>query len=181
MNDELREAVLAASVRNEVCDAVDEVYRELTAAIELRKPICKTSGRCCRFEEFGHRLYVSTMELAKFVHDWSVVRSPLSVVKSEQTPTDKKIILPILTTDNGPRTTDNRGCPYQIDGLCTVHRIRPFGCRIFFCDETSTDWQHEQYECLHGQLRRLHEQLSVPYHYVEWRFALGVLDCLKTA
>jgi Fe-S-cluster containining protein len=223
MENELREAVLAASVRTEVCEAVDEVYAELAAAIEIRNPICKTSGRCCRFEEFGHRLYVSTMELAKFVGDLSLaevlpspgtpgegqgeglvpqcgdkrpspqpspgvpgegVRRPHALTMDSAK--EKRITLPIVTTGNGPRTTDHGqtvkpGCPYQLQGLCSVHQIRPFGCRIFFCDETSTAWQHEQYERLHGRLRQMHDQLAVPYYYVEWRFALKALECGKPA
>jgi Fe-S-cluster containining protein len=186
MENELRDAVLAASVRTDVRDAVDEVYRELAAAIEIRKPICKTSGRCCRFEEFGHRLYVSTMELAKFVGDLSVVSGPLSVVPAETSAQEKRVTLPIVTTGNGPRTMghgqpEKPGCPYQLQGLCSVHQIRPFGCRIFFCDETSTAWQHEQYERLHGRLRQMHDQFAVPYYYVEWRFALKALECGKPA
>ncbi|MGH7214404.1 MAG: hypothetical protein ACREIT_06545, partial [Tepidisphaeraceae bacterium] len=67
------------------------------------------------------------------------------------------------------------GCPFQLDKLCTVHAIRPFGCRIFFCDSTATQWQQEQYERFHAELKRLHEQLDVPYFYVEWRQALRAL------
>jgi len=154
----------------------------------MRRPICVTSGRCCRFEEFGHRLYVTTMELAKFVYEMSVVighssfvPGPLSVVAdrrtagiaSEARPT---ISLPLLATDTGPKakdkgqmTKDQPGCPFQVNKLCGVHAIRPFGCRIFFCDETSTQWQHDLYErppCrpAAGRMRNW----GVPYHYVEW-------------
>jgi hypothetical protein len=56
--------------------------------------------------------------------------------------------------------------------LCSVHTIRPFGCRIFFCDATATDWLAEQYERFHARIRRLHEELAVPYFYVEWREGL---------
>jgi len=56
-----------------------------------------------------------------------------------------------------------------------VHAIRPFGCRMFFCDATSTAWQNEAYEQFHARLKRLHEELGVPYFYVEWRQALGAL------
>ncbi|HZL35502.1 MAG TPA: hypothetical protein VFC78_09345, partial [Tepidisphaeraceae bacterium] len=83
------------------------------------------------------------------------------------------------TTHNPqPTTSTPPGCPFQIAGLCTAHPIRPFGCRLFFCDATSTAWQHELYEQLHGQLRRLHDELAVPYHYVEWRFALRALGII---
>jgi len=49
------------------------------------------------------------------------------------------------------------------------------GCRLFFCDSTSTDWQRDQYEQFHTQLKRLHETFAVPYYYLEWRTALTQL------
>jgi Fe-S-cluster containining protein len=195
MENELREAVLASSTRAEVREAVEAAYRQLQAAIDIRKPICTSSGRCCHFERFGHRIYVTTMELATFVADLSVVRGPVARDSShangsacaEAHPTG----LPVLSTHNGSTaaaaggstaltaggqmTTGKADCPFQLDRLCSVHTIRPFGCRVFFCDETATQWQHDQYERHHGQLRRLHEELAVPYFYVEWRRALRAL------
>lgn len=70
---------------------------------------------------------------------------------------------------------DGTGCPYQQNKLCTVHAIRPFGCRMFFCDATSTDWQNQMYEQFHSELRQLHDELAVPYFYVEWRQALRAI------
>jgi hypothetical protein len=140
-------AVHAAAVREEVRRAVGHLYTAVQDAIDLRRPLCSASGRCCRFEEFGHRLFVTTIELAAFVHD-----------------------LPVPIGDL-PRD----GCPFQIDRLCSVHRIRPFGCRIFFCDPTAAEWQAEQYSRFHNELKRLHETLEVPYFYVEWREALSAV------
>lgn len=142
---QLREAVRAASQRDDVRLAVSCLYEQLQDAIDLRRPRCDVSGRCCRFEEFGHRLFVTTMELAAFVAD-----APKLIDAS----------------------WDGRGCPFQVERLCTVHALRPFGCRVFFCDATATEWQARQYERLHGQLKRLHEALEVPYFYIEWRQAL---------
>ena len=73
------------------------------------------------------------------------------------------------------RDWDGSGCPFQVEGLCSVHSIRPFGCRVFFCDATSDDWQHAQYERFHAQLKQLHDELAVPYRYMEWRAALAEL------
>jgi Fe-S-cluster containining protein len=153
--EDLRAAVLAASTRPEVRDAVARVYAELQLEIDARKPVCNASGRCCRFEEFGHRLYVTTIELAAFVSNASA--SP-----------------------PGPAESGSHmaGCPFQVRGLCSVHDIRPFGCRVFFCDATSDQWQHDQYERFHRELKRLHEQFGVLYRYVEWRQALAALNLM---
>src|SRR6187551_527255 len=127
MSDSLREAVHAAAARPEVIAAVEAVYADLAKDVAERRPVCVASGRCCRFEEYGHRLYVTTVELACFVHGLRETKPPF--------PT---------------RAWDGTGCPFQAGKLCGVHPIRPFGCRMFFCDATSTDWQNEAYERHHA-------------------------------
>ena len=69
------------------------------------------------------------------------------------------------------------GCPYQIDGLCSVHKARPFACRVFFCQEGSDDWQSEQYESFQAKIKKLHEQHNIPYRYMEWR--QGLADAIE--
>jgi Fe-S-cluster containining protein len=145
----LREAVINAAGRPEVRAAVRRVHDDLQAEIDRRSPRCDASGRCCRFEQFGHRLYVTTIELAAFI--------------SQVRPND------------GSADPEPGGCPFQVGGWCSVHSIRPFGCRIFFCDASSEQWQREQYEGFHTRLKRLHDELDVPYRYVEWRQALREL------
>jgi Fe-S-cluster containining protein len=136
------------SQRPEVRQSVTDIYGDLACAIEARQPICALSGRCCRFEEFGHRLYITTMELAAFAWEQR---------QGNRAPT---------------HAWDGSGCPFQRGKLCSVHAIRPFGCRIFFCDPSATQWQQDQYELFHRRFQREHERLAVPYHYLEWREAL---------
>ena len=154
MDQDVREAVLAAAARPEVREAVLRVYTDLQTEIDRRRPVCVLSGCCCRFEEFGHRLYVTTMELGAFVRDFPM---------RDQMP--HRLGGSIGSWTGG-------GCPLQVGRVCGVHSIRPFGCRIFFCDSTSSEWQHEQYERFHAELKQLHVGLRVPYFYVEWRHAL---------
>src|SRR3954470_22393228 len=66
--ERLGNAVRAAAGRADAREVVEEVYADLATEIDRRRPICIVSGRCCRFEEFGHRLYVTTLELATFLH-----------------------------------------------------------------------------------------------------------------
>lgn len=159
-SEELSDAVRAAASRPEVTHAIDHLYAELSRRIDERRPRCQASGRCCRFDQFGHRLYVTTLELAAFLGKKTQITSHKSEEESGRG-------LPVVG--------EGGACPFQVGGLCSVHEIRPFGCRVFFCDATSTQWQHEQYEQLHAELKRLHERLAVPYFYVEWRFALACL------
>ena len=43
-------------------DQVKELYREVDAAVAAAGPVCVASGRCCRFKEYGHVLFVSNLE-----------------------------------------------------------------------------------------------------------------------
>ena len=154
MDPALIEAIREASQRDDVVNAVQALYARVTHEIDQRRPVCLVSGRCCRFEEYGHRLYVTTLEIAAFLHNLPPQQLPQSI----------------------PPT----GCPFQINKLCTVHSIRPFGCRMFFCDATSTDWQNATYERFHAELKTLHETLAVPYAYMEWRTALQGITLAPT-
>ena len=143
---------MIASHRPDVRDAVLRIYNDFQQQINARQPLCSASGRCCNFDRYGHRLYVTTIELATFLHQLN--ESGMTI----------------------PDATDPATCPLQLNKLCSVHPIRPFGCRIFFCDPTATQWQNDQYEQFHARLKRLHDTLNVPYFYVEWREALRALS-----
>lgn len=143
--DQFRMAVDHAAVRPEVAAAVRRVYKSLAARVAARKPVCDASGRCCRFEDYGHRLFVTTVELAAFA----------------------------ASVEPKPSEWDGTGCRYQVGGKCGVHADRPFGCRMFYCDPSAGEWQEAEYERYHKRLKRLHAALGVPYYYVEWREALG--------
>jgi Fe-S-cluster containining protein len=191
MIDGLKDAVESARERADACASVREIYSRLQVEIDRRKPVCVASGKCCHFESYGHRLYVTTLELATFALDrmayfpsmpgensslrsstFDVQRSTLELertsnVERRTSNVQVKSLLPVY------REREPDGCPLQIGKLCGVHAIRPFGCRIFFCDPTATAWQQEQYELFHQELKQQHQRFDVPYFYVEWRAALA--------
>src|SRR5262249_33182497 len=94
-------------------------------------------------DEYGHKLFVTTLELAAF---------------SQQ----------VGQFYGEPVPPTPGACPYQKQKLCTVHPIRPFGCRIYFCDPTAQEWQQDQYEIFHLKIKELHDQFGVEFFYVEW-------------
>ena len=127
------------------------LYDELAADIAGRAPTCWISGRCCKFETYGHRLYITGLEVA-----WLIDRlDDASIKRLRDAP------LPELD-----------GCPFQVEGLCSVHALRPLGCRIYFCDPEAQDWQNPVYESFLDRLRAMHEQHHIDYRYLEWRHAL---------
>lgn len=140
------QSVLHAARRPEVIEAIFAIYAAVQTEIDARRPRCEMSGRCCHFDTYGHRLYVTTLEFAAFV-----------------------------ATTKVAAVANSGSCPFQHGKLCVAHETRPFGCRIFFCDPTADQWQNEQYERFHADLKKLHQSLGVPYHYVEWRAGLSEL------
>ncbi len=261
VNDLLRQHIFQAAERSDVHEAVHDVYRDLAVKVEVRKPRCDQSGRCCDFDAFEHRLYVTTIELAAFLRDLELGQSTpdtpgsSSAARDRSRPTDMPssepglerlhlshhgLVAPAtpdepaagraasdLVSPGGAGSTvagasvdgaslasngvegggasdsaggagasrsvgmaltvlspEDRpiligGCPFQVARLCGVHPIRPFGCRIFFCDPTASDWQQTHYEAFHRRLKDLHTTLRVPYHYVEWRTALDAMGLLS--
>lgn len=151
VHDPLSHAWLDAARRDDVIAELEAVYAYVAAATEARRPVCTTSGRCCRFDEWGHRLYVTGLETA-----YTVLRLPAA-----------------LTAGALAEARARGGCPFQRDRLCAVHAIRPLGCRVYFCDETSTEWQRDLYERTLREVRAIHDRHAIEYRYGEWRDMLG--------
>ena len=114
-----------------------QVLDQAELAVADHQPSCRACGRCCQFDLTEHRLYVSTGEVA---------------LLGEQPP---------------PGPLQPLRCPYQADNQCTARRVRPLGCRTFFCDVNLRDSCRGLYERFHGQIVRLHERHNVPYLYME--------------
>ncbi|MCX5661188.1 MAG: hypothetical protein NTW19_15995 [Planctomycetota bacterium] len=140
----------AAAARPEVDALIRGLYARLDAEVEKRGPVCWASGRCCNFDAFGHRLYVTCLETA-----WVLKNLPADAPPP-------------------PRATDpvEPTCSFQRDGLCGAHLVRPMGCRIFFCHRATDDGQHALYEAFLAELRAAHDRLGIPYVYMEWRASL---------
>ena len=146
--------------------AVAELLAQADAEIATKRPVCRSSGRCCKFESYGHRLYVTAAEVAHFAQAHHAARIETQKSESE----NRVVSLNQFFAQPAPT-----GCPYQIDNLCTAREARPLGCRVYFCDENAQSWQNDLYEKYHAQLRALHDRFAVPYRYLEWRAALREL------
>lgn len=90
-------------------DEVREVYAWADTQVAAQAPSCQVSGRCCRFREFGHNLFLSHLE-ARILLDGA----PFPLPDGEQ--------------------YDDTGCPFQVNGRCEARQARPLACRVYFCD-----------------------------------------------
>jgi hypothetical protein len=124
MQDELRRKVL-------------ELYQEVDAAVAAAGPVCVASGRCCRFKEYGHVLYLSNLEA-----DVLLAGAP-----SYQTPVTAEF------------------CPFQKEKLCTAREPRPLGCRVYFCDPTYQETGNQITETYLVRLKQLASEHDLPWRY----------------
>lgn len=148
--------VRAAMLIGQLPQRISGLHHQVERAVAEIGPRCEMSGRCCRFEEYGHRLFVTTAEVAVFAS--SIVSAPAAGIHTG--------------------TLDGEGCRFQVNGICTAHQIRPIGCRLFFCDNRHEEALQSLYEEIHRQLKALHTELGIAYAYVEWRQALAAIEPL---
>jgi Fe-S-cluster containining protein len=92
--------------------AVLRLYAEVDREVAAAGPVCVASGRCCRFKEYGHTLFVSKLEA--------------DVLLADAPPYD-------------PAAVTADFCPFQKGNLCTAREPRPLGCRVYYCDPKYQD------------------------------------------
>lgn len=170
------------AARPEVDANLRERFAGIDADVASRHPVCELSGRCCNFDACGHRLYATGLEIA-----WLLRQRAGPTAAPPSGPRDRGGEQAIRSVPGGVGTTpgprlpvfgeggapSSGPCPFQVGRLCSVHRIRPLGCRLFFCDPSAVPWLNEVHEQHLAELRRLHERFDVPYAYMEWRAGLA--------
>jgi Fe-S-cluster containining protein len=145
-------AWLGAATDPVIAGGLEEIYSAVSRAVAQRGPVCWSSGRCCHFEKAGHRLYVTGLEAA-----YALTRATGAARPG---------------TDRLASARAGGGCPFQSDNLCTIHAIKPLGCRVYFCDASAQEWQRELSERMLGEIRGLHDRQRIDYRYAEWRWLL---------
>lgn len=128
---------MTLSTTDALRNAVRAVYAAADAAVSAAGPRCDASGRCCRFAEYGHTLFISAFEADILLERAPPFEQPVS----------------------------RGGCPFQIDGLCTARDSRPLGCRIYFCDPAYQDRMIEITEAALAALKRIADEHGTGWHY----------------
>jgi len=124
MSDQIREKVL-------------ELYCEVDQAVAAAGPICVASGRCCRFKEYGHVLFLSNLEADVLLAGAPPYEQPVSA----------------------------DFCPFQKENLCTTREPRPLGCRVYYCDPNYQETGNQITETFLGRLKQLAEEHGVEWRY----------------
>jgi hypothetical protein len=119
--------------------SVRGLYEELDAEVANLGPVCRLSGLCCRFREYGHTLFVSTAEVLFLLESAPEPKRPL---------------------DHGET------CPWQdSSGRCTARECRPLGCRVYHCDPSYEPSAHELSERYIARLKELTMNHGLPWNY----------------
>ena len=114
-----------------------ELYHEVDRAVAAAGPVCVASGRCCRFKEYGHTLFLSSLEADVLLAAAPPYERPVSA----------------------------EFCPFQKENLCTAREPRPLGCRVYYCDPTYQETGNALTEQYLGRLKQLAETHGVPWRY----------------
>ncbi len=151
---------LAAASRAEVRDAIARVHDEIAHEVGALSPVCEQSGRCCRFEEYGHRLYVTGLETAGTLLGAGLIDADGNILIKTDAPAEA--------------ATAGGLCPLAVGRACGVHAARPAGCRVFYCDPIWAPAMGRVSERAAGEIRAMHERFGVRYRYGEWRGLLAM-------
>jgi hypothetical protein len=114
-----------------------EIYKEVDQAVASAGPVCIASGRCCRFKEYGHVLFVSNLEAEVLLHSAPPYEQPVSA----------------------------DFCPFQKDNLCTAREPRPLGCRVYYCDPSYQATGNRITEDYLQRLKDLANEHAIPWRY----------------
>ena len=125
--------MMSEALRRRVLD----LYREADRAVAAAGPVCVASGRCCRFKEYGHTLFLSNLEA--------------------------DVLLAGAPPHERPVSADF--CPFQKGTLCTAREPRPLGCRVYYCDPTYQERAGEITEAYLRRLKELAEAHGVAWRY----------------
>jgi hypothetical protein len=134
------------SKNEKICESVRQIYHRLDEQIKLLDADCSACGKCCDFDSFGHKLYVTSPELLYFSENLKPLRK---MPKSR--------------------------CPYQEQNRCTAREFRFAGCRIFFCKGNS-ERQNALCEETIKKFKTLCDEHNFPYQYMELSAAMNNIN-----
>jgi hypothetical protein len=116
---------------------VRELYAAADREVAAAGPVCDASGRCCRFKEYGHTLFVSGLEA--------------------------DVLLAAAPPFAGPVSPDF--CPFQDGNVCTAREPRPLGCRVYYCDPSYQETGNAITEKYLRRLKELAEEAGAGWRY----------------
>ena len=115
-----------------------QLYSEVDREVAEAGPVCVASGKCCRFKEYGHVLFLSNLEA--------------DVLLASAPPYDPASVIPEF-------------CPFQKGNLCTAREPRPLGCRVYYCDPAYQETGNQITETFLRRLKQLADEHGIEWRY----------------
>jgi Fe-S-cluster containining protein len=134
-----------------VLQRINSLYAAVDAAVAAAGPKCEASGRCCRFKEYGHTLFISQMEAEVLLAAAPPYEQPVS----------------------------DEFCPFQKDNLCTAREPRPLGCRVYFCDPAYQETGNQITETYLRQLKQLADEFDLGWRYAPLHVFLNEREAVE--
>jgi len=131
-----------------IIERVEALYRRLGSELAGNAELagsCGACGKCCDFDAYDHRLFVTPPEL---------------------------IYLAAGLGSNEFKAMTSGRCPYNMVVQCTVHEHRFAGCRIFCCTG-DPDFQSGLTEEALKELKAICTEFQIPYRYMDLPTALN--------
>jgi Fe-S-cluster containining protein len=133
--------------------AVLQMYTEVDREVAAAGPVCVASGRCCRFKEYGHTLFLSNLEADVLLAD---------------------------APDFDPTSVTADFCPFQKGNLCTAREPRPLGCRVYYCDPNYQETCTAISEKYVRRLKELADAHGVDWRYAPLHRFLSAPELART-
>jgi Fe-S-cluster containining protein len=134
--------VINCKANKRLLKRVAEVYTWIECQVTEHAKLvglCDACGKCCDFDAFDHRLFVTPPEVMFLTAN----------LGSEG-------IKPMITSL----------CPYNIKGKCSVYEYRFAGCRIFYC-KGDKNFQSQLSESALKKFKSICDDFQIPYHYID--------------
>ncbi|MBI2931628.1 MAG: YkgJ family cysteine cluster protein [Planctomycetes bacterium] len=130
-------------MNDQAFQALEVLYDALAEELQRLQPVCRMSGACCRFEQAGHRLYVTALELEHLRARTGFAGADWSRVKEG-------------------------ACPFLDRGRCGVRTHRMLGCRVYYCDPAFQPRMSGLYEKYHERVKGIMRAHGLPYEYFDY-------------
>lgn len=121
-------------------NSLNSLYAELDKELVALPAKCYGCGKCCNFKENGMQLFVQKLEL--------------DLIKEE--------------TGVQPYLVKQGHCNFQENGLCTIHSIRPLGCRTYFSEAPNSIAHQDLYEKYHRKIKNIGNNHEIEYQFVSF-------------
>jgi Fe-S-cluster containining protein len=118
--------------------SLNVLYEALQEELVVLPAKCYGCGKCCNFKENGMQLFAQKLEKDLIVEETGV--EPFLVEKGH--------------------------CNFQENGLCTIHPIRPLGCRTYFSEAPNSVAHQDLYEKYHRKIKNIGNENQIDYQFV---------------